>query len=204
MKLSDSLNEMRKWIILVLVGVLAFWGLNNLKLIFDVIGNIYRVFSPFILGGVLAYIMNIPMMKMEKFVKAFVPDKYEDKYKGVIRAFSIILSLLLLVLIIVVIAFLLIPELVENIESLMNSVPALVESGKDFVIGLLDKYPDIQKEIEVMFAESGSVSSIVSSILTYIVNGIVGFVSGLFDGFVYIFTGLVFAIYMLCQKEHLV
>ena len=35
MKLSDSLNEMRKWIILVLVGVLAFWGLNNLKLIFD-------------------------------------------------------------------------------------------------------------------------------------------------------------------------
>ena len=79
MKLSDSLNEMRKWIILVLVGVLAFWGLNNLKLIFDVIGNIYRVFSPFILGGVLAYIMNIPMMKMEKFVKAFIPDKYEDK-----------------------------------------------------------------------------------------------------------------------------
>ena len=83
--------------------------------------------------------MNIPMMKMEKFVKAFIPDKYEDKYKGVIRAFSIILSLLLLVLIIVVIAFLLIPELVENIESLMNNIPAFIEGVKDWVINLLDK-----------------------------------------------------------------
>ena len=76
MKLGDSLNEMKKWIVLVLVGVLAFWGLNNLELIFDVLGNIYRVFSPFILGFVLAYILNIPMMKVEKLLKKAIPDKY--------------------------------------------------------------------------------------------------------------------------------
>ena len=115
---------------------------------------------PFILGGVLAYIMNIPMMKMEKFVKAFIPDKYEDKYKGVIRAFSIVLSLLLLVLIIVVIAFLLIPELVENIESLMNNIPGLIESGRDFVVKLLDQYPDLQKEIEVITKFNGEDATI--------------------------------------------
>ena len=203
MKLGDSLNEMKKWIILVLIGVLAFWGLNNLELIFDFLGNIYKVFSPFILGGVMAYILNIPMTKVEKTLKKLIPDKYEDDYRGLIRIVSIILSILLFVFIIAFVAFLLIPELIENIESLMNSVPVLVESGKDFVIELLDKYPDIQREIEIMFAESGNVSGIVSSILTYIVNGIVGFVSGFVSGFVYIFTGLVFAIYMLCQKENL-
>ena len=204
MKLGDSLNEMKKWVVLVLAGVLAFWGLNNLKLIFDVLGNIYRVFSPFILGFVLAYILNIPMMKVEKLLKKAIPDKYEDKYSGVIRLFSIVLSILLLLLILSFVAFLLIPELIENIESLMNNIPTFIEGGKDFVIDLLDKYPDIQKEIEVMFAESGNVSGIVSSIFTYIINGIVGFVSGLVSGFVYIFTGIIFAIYMLCQKEHLV
>ena len=41
-------------------------------------------------------------------------------------------------------------------------------------------------------------------VFSYIVNGIVGFVSGIVDGFVYIFTGLIFAIYMLGQKEKLV
>lgn len=204
MKLGDSLNEMKKWIILVLVGVLAFWGLNNLELIFDVLGNIYRVFSPFILGFVLAYILNIPMMKVEYLLKKVIPDKYEDKYSGLIRLVSIILSILLLVLIIAFVGFLLIPELIENIESLMNNIPAFIESSKDWVINLLDKYPDVQREIEVMFAESGNVSGIVSSIFTYIINGIVGFVSGFVGGFVYIFTGIIFAIYMLCQKEYLV
>ncbi|MBQ3511123.1 MAG: AI-2E family transporter [Bacilli bacterium] len=204
MKLGDNLNEMKKWIILVLVGVLAFWGLNNLELIFDVLGNIYRVFSPFILGFVLAYILNIPMMKVEYLLKKAIPDKYEDKYSGIIRLVSIILSILLLVLIIAFVGFLLIPELIENIESLMNNIPAFIESSKDWVINLLDKYPDVQREIEVMFAESGNVSGIVSSIFTYIINGIVGFVSGFVGGFVYIFTGIIFAIYMLCQKEYLV
>ena len=204
MKLGDSLNEMKKWIVLVLIGVLAFWGLNNLELIFDVFGNIYRVFSPFILGFVLAYILNIPMMKVEKLLKKAIPDKYEDKYSGAIRLVSIILSILLLVLIIAFVGFLLIPELIENIESLMNNIPAFIEGGKDWVINLLDKYPDVQREIEVMFAESGNVSGIVSSIFTYIINGIVGFVSGFVGGFVYIFTGIIFAIYMLCQKEYLV
>lgn len=204
MKLGDSLNEMKKWIVLVLVGVLAFWGLNNLELIFDVLGNIYRVFSPFILGFVLAYILNIPMMKVEKLLKKVIPDKYEDKYSGAIRLVSIILSILLLVLVIAFVGFLLIPELIENIESLMNNIPAFIESSKDWVINLLDKYPDVQREIEAMFAESGNVSGIVSSIFTYIINGIVGFVSGFVGGFVYIFTGIIFAIYMLCQKEYLV
>ena len=204
MKLGDSLNEMKKWIVLVLVGVLAFWGLNNLELIFDVLGNIYRVFSPFILGFVLAYVLNIPMMKVEKLLKKAIPDKYEDKYGGAIRLVSIILSILLLVLIIAFVGFLLIPELIENIESLMNNIPAFIEGVKDWVINLLDKYPDVQREIEVMFAESGNVSGIVSSIFTYIINGIVGFVSGFVGGFVYIFTGIIFAIYMLCQKEYLV
>ena len=204
MKIGDSLNDMKKWIILVLAGVLAYWGLNNLELIFNGIEGIFRVFSPFILGFALAYVLNIPMTKIEFLIKKVIPDKQEKKILGPIRIIAVILSILLLLLIIGFIAFLLIPELVENIESLMNNIPRLIENGRDFAIGLLDKYPDLQKEMEVMFAESGSVSSILSSILTYIVNGIVGFVSGIVNGFVYIFTGVVFAIYMLCQKEKLI
>lgn len=204
MKIGDSLNEMKKWIILVLIGVLAFWGLNNLDLIFGVVGNVYKVFSPFVLGVVLAYVLNIPMVKVEKLIKKIVPDKYEEKSKGLIRIVAIILSLVLLILVIALVAFLLIPELIENIESLMYSIPDLINNARKFIIDLLDKYPAVQKEIAGMFAETGSVSSIISSILSYIVNGIVGFVGSLVSGFVYIFTGLIFAIYMLCQKEYLI
>ena len=203
MKLSN-LEELRKWIIIVLIGVVAYWGLNNLKIIGGWISNIYMVFSPFILGFVLAYILNIPTMKMEKLLKAAIPDKYEDKYQGLIRVVSIVLSLLLLIGIFVVIAFLLIPELIENIELLMKNIPGLIDRIEVFAVDLLDKYPEIQLEIKNSFSQTGNVTKIVSSILNYMLNGAIGFVSDLVSGFVTIFTGLIFAIYMLAQKESLV
>lgn len=203
MKLSN-LEEFKKWVIIVLIGVVAFWGLNNLKIIGGWLGNIYTVFSPFILGFVLAYILNIPTMKMEKLLKAAIPDKYEDDYKGLIRVVSIILSLLLLIGIFVIIAFLLIPELIENIELLMKNIPGLIDKIEVFAIDLLDKYPEVQLEIKNAFSQTGNVTKIVSSILNYMLNGAIGFVSDIVSGFVTIFTGLIFAIYMLAQKESLI
>lgn len=203
MKLSN-LEEFKKWVIIVLIGVVAFWGLNNLKIIGGWLGNIYTVFSPFILGFVLAYILNIPTMKMEKLLKAAIPDKYEDDYKGLIRVVSIILSLLLLIGIFVIIAFLLIPELIENIELLMKNIPGLIDKIEVFAIDLLDKYPEVQLEIKNAFSQTGNVTKIVSSVLNYMLNGAIGFVSDIVSGFVTIFTGLIFAIYMLAQKESLI
>ena len=95
------------------------------------------------------------MTKIEFLIKKVIPDKQEKKILGPIRIIAVILSILLLLLIIGFIAFLLIPELVENIESLMNNIPRLIENGRDFAIGLLDKYPDLQKEMEgkaILFA----------------------------------------------------
>ncbi len=203
MKLSN-LEELKKWVIIVLIGVVAYWGLNNLEIIGGCFSNIYTVFSPFILGFVLAYILNIPTMKMEKLLKAAIPDKYEDKYQGLIRVVSIALSLFLLIGIFVIIAFLLIPELIENIELLMKNIPVLIDKIEVFSINLLDKYPEIQLEIKNAFSQTGNVTKIVSSILNYMLNGAVGFVRDLVGGFVTIFTGLIFAIYMLAQKESLI
>lgn len=204
MKLGASINEMKKWIILVLIGVIAYWGLNNLEFIGSSLENIYVVFSPFILGGVFAYILNIPTKKVENVLKKMIPDEYEAEYKGLIRVVSIILSLLLLILIVSFVLFLLIPELINNIEMLINNIPKLVKNVEIFALDLLDKYPEVQVQIEDAFSQTGNVTKIVSSILNYFLNGAIGFISNLVSGFVTIFTALIFAIYMLCQKEYLI
>lgn len=203
MKLSSSLNEMKKWIILVLIGVIAYWGLNNFDVIGSGLGKLYAVFSPFILGFVLAYILNIPTMKIERLLKKIIPDKYENKYKGLIRVVSIFLSLLLLVLILVFVMFLLIPELIDNIEMLMKSIPGVIDNAERIAVDLLDKYPEVQTQIKDFFSQ-GAITKIATSILNYFINGAVSFVSNLVSGFVTVFTGIIFAIYMLCQKEYLI
>lgn len=201
MKLGN-LEELKKWIIVVLIGIFAYWGLNNLEIISGWFGTIYKVFFPFILGFVLAYILNIPTMKIEKLLKKIIPDKY--KKQKLIRFLSILFSLLLMVLVVVFIAFLLIPELIENIELLMKNIPGIIDKAEVFILDLADKYPEVQAQIEESFSKGGTVTKLLSNILNYFINGAIGFVSDLFSGIVNIFTALIFAVYMLAQKESLV
>ena len=199
--MKQTIKDMKNYIVLVLIAIIAYWSLFNIDKFIDLFKTMYTVFEPFIIGGIIAFILNIPATKIENYLK-----KHSKKItnKSLIRIISIVLSLVILLLIIVFIAFLLIPELIENIELLMNNIPGLIDKIEVFIIDLLDKYPDIQKEIQEMFSESGNVSNIISNILNYIVNGAVGFISNLVSSFILIFTAIIFSIYILTQKEYLV
>lgn len=200
MKSNNYIEDMKKWIILILVGVFSYWVLNNLGVIFSVIGKVFGVFIPFILGGAIAFILNIPMTGIENFLKKHINN---TKLDSSIRVISIIISLLIFIGIIVFVAFLLIPEVIESLELLISNIPVVLEKIERFVLDLLDKSPDIQKQIEQIFSESGNVSGIISSVLNHLINGAIGLVTGLISSFATLFTAVVFSIYMLCQKEYL-
>jgi len=192
-------NDMKKWITLIIVLMFTYWIVNNVEQIGAIITTIFTVLLPFIVGGVMAFILNIPATKIEKQLNKKLKNK-----KTLNRAISIILSLVIFILIIVFIALLLIPELAENIKLLIKNVPALFDKVEAFALNLVEKYPDTQKQLTAFFSSNGSISGIISNLLNYILSGAVGFISGIISSFVTIFTALIFAIYMLFQKEYLV
>lgn len=200
MKMKKDILEMRKWIILILIAIFSYWGLNNFDKLLGVINTGYKVLEPFILGGVIAFVLNILVNKIEKYLNKWIKNR---RFK-LVRFISIILSLLIFILVIVFTAFLLIPELIENIQMLMGSVPGLIGDAQNSILNLLDKYPDIQNEISKMFAESGNVSTIISNVLNYFITGAIGFIGSLVSSFITIFTAIIFAIYMLAQREYLI
>lgn len=197
--MKKEILNMKKIIIFIFIAVFSFWGLNNLKIIGEFLSTIFSVLLPFILGSIIAFILNIPMKKIELFLKKKIKNK-----DGLIRGLSIVLSLLLFVVIILIICLLIIPKLVENINMLISSIPALIDKIKEFAINLLGKYPDMQIQIEELFSETGSITSVVSDILSYFINSAMGFVSSIVSGFITVFTALIFSIYMLSQKEYLI
>lgn len=202
MKLTKEIFSLKKWIILIIITALSFWTVNNLEIISSFFNKLFNVFSPFILGGIIAYILNIPMTKIEKSLRKIIK---KDNKEVLIRTLSIILSLLLFVVVIICIAFLLIPELIDNIEMLIKNIPGVIDKIEIWLLDVLDKYPDIQKQIVEVFSNSDhNVSSIVSSILNYLLNGVIGFISNLVSGFITFFTAVIFSIYMLSQKEYLI
>lgn len=197
--MKKELLEMRKYIILVLIGILFYWCLNNIDIFVNIIKTVITVLTPFLLGGVIAFILNIPMSHIEKLI-----IKKTGLNKGTSRGLAIILSILIFVLIILFIALLLIPELIENIKMLISSIPQMVAQVENFVINLLDQSPEIQVQIKDMFNNSSSVGDLFSGILNHLVNRSVDFIKNIISSFVTIFTSIIFSIYILVQKETII
>lgn len=191
--------SLRKWINLIVVAAIAILVVNNFGFVLSILKRIWTVLFPFILGGVIAYILNIPMTKIENNIK----KKWHIK-DSIGRIIAIVLVLLIFVFMILFIAFLLIPELVESLSMLINNIPGFIEKLEIFIVDLLDKYPDIQIKIIEAFQNTSDINSIISSVLNYFLNSAIGFVSGLVTGFITFFTAIIFAVYMLAQKEYLI
>ena len=194
---KEEFMEIRKYIILILIGVLSYWLLNNLSIFLEFFKTLYNVILPFILAVVIAFILNIPMSKIERlFEKKF---GLKGKY---VRGISIAISILIIVLIILVVCLLLVPELVENIKALIGTIPSIIDRAKSLTSEMLVNYPEAQIKVNEAFSVS-SVSALFSTILNGIINGSVEFITNFISKFMTIFTGVIFSIYMLCEKEKL-
>ena len=191
-------EEMRNWITLIIIAVFSYWAATNINTIINIIRKLISVLSPFILGLIIAFILNIPMTKIETFLNKLIKNN-----KGKVRIISIILSLVIFLLIIGFVLLLLIPEVIESIENLISIAPSLINDIENWIINLLDKYPDLQIEIEKIFDKS-SLDTIIPSTLNYIVNGTVSIITSLVSGIITTFTAVVFSIYILSQKEYVI
>lgn len=193
-------KNMKKIIILIAFGIGLYSLINSIPVIFEFIKHLFHLMFPFILGSVFAFILNIPMTKIENFIT----EKQENlKVKLPARAISIILSLAIFIGVILGICFLLIPELIENIQLLLKNIPAFIENIQVWVLELVDNYPEIQKQIADVFKDTANFNNIMVNVLNYVINGSLSFITNIVSSIFTVFTALVFAIYMLSQKEYL-
>lgn len=190
-------DDVKKIMFIIFVIAIAYWIVNNYGVILSILHTVFKVIFPFILGGIIAFVLNIPMTKIEKFLKRKIKKKIP------LRIISICLSLLILISIIALLLFLLIPELVQNLQLLINNIPSILNNIESWFLDLLSKYPKIQIKFQEIFEQSGSFNGIVANILNYVANGAIGIIGSIVSGFITFFTALIFSIYMLSQKEYL-
>nr|WP_077611126.1 AI-2E family transporter [Clostridium sp. Marseille-P2415] len=198
MELND--NTMKKICWLIVFAVAAVVAGLNYRSLFALGVKLIGFVSPFLLGGVMAFILNVPMRRIEKLL----PLKEESKMR---RPLGLCLTLVLVVGILLIVIFVVMPQLFETILSLQNSIPAFLINVKEAAEKLFAQNPEIADYINgiqidwksflegiVGFLSTGAgtvLSSTVSAAMS-IINGVTTFV-----------IGLVFAIYILLQKETL-
>lgn len=182
--------------------IVLYWLLHDTERLAMLLGNVGAVISPFVAGAVLAFILNVPMRGIENWFKKMKSAQGR-------RAIAIILTMVAVILVLTGVVYLLVPQLIETVETLIATLPGFFNRSKEFIQGFLNDNPelmewlyentDFQKIDWAGLIEKGV--SWVSASLDTIVNGALTTVVTLGNGVFNAVISLVFALYCLARKE---
>lgn len=131
MKLEERIKS--KITILVFIAILMYFLLNYGNDVRGIINNIYSIFFPFILGGCIAFILNIPVTFFSKKLlncKIKFIGKVVRKYN---ISISIVASCILIIGIFALISAIIIPNIIQTIKILPNAFDNSITAFQKFV-----------------------------------------------------------------------
>ena len=190
-------------IFLGIVGcILLYWVLTTPERIANIFGVVKKVISPFVVGAVLAFVLNVPMRGIEKLLSGI-------KKPGLRRALAIVTTVLAVLLVLTGAVYLLIPQIAETIESLAIKLPGFFAGLKDRAVKYLNDNPELMQWLSNNTAfDSINWSDLIQKAITWItgsLNNIVDLtittVIGLGTGVFNAVLSLVFGLYCLSRKE---
>lgn len=206
-KLSFKTDVYKKIFLLGLALLFVAYLFRNSGIIFSGLGVFIGICAPFILGGVIAFIMKIPLNFLERKVFDKIKNEKFQKHK---RSISIALSFIVLILLIFLISAIIVPQLINSFNELRKSLPSFLQMAIDKTreIPYLNNYSDkLQAEYDNLswneifnkaksFVKSDEKSS-------YILNSALSTASSIVGGLVSFFLALITSIYVLAEKERL-
>ncbi len=201
MKQGNVDKRIVKYLLLAAVLVLA---ITNFNVLLEFVSKLWGIVFPLVLGGIMAYILNIVMRRLEKWYFPKSQNKLVQKTK---RMVCIFLSLFLIVLIIFLVFRLVIPELINTITMIGHWIPIELAKLQEFLAEHSDQIPELEKWINSLSFDWEATAQKLLSYLTSGVGGILGstlsLVGTISIGVTNFVIGLIFAIYILANKEKL-
>lgn len=171
--------------------------------IFAVFKTAYNISLPLIIGGALAYCINLLSARLEHIMW---PGAQNKVLAGLRRPLAILLALILIVLVISGVLRLVLPQFIEAINGFLTNLPATLNKLNHW-LSKSDQAAAITKQLH---ATQINWSSIQAKIVKYVSSG----VSGVFSSAVTVFgsvtsgvinfiLSLTFAIYLVSGKERI-
>ena len=182
--------------------IVLYWLLHATERLGAILGTAWSVLTPFIIGAAVAFVLNVPMRCIERLLRGI-------KRPGLRRALAITLTLISVILVLVGVIWLLVPQLVETVKSLVVSIPGFFNrlqlQVKDFIADNPDLMAWLTENSDFENLDWTGIfknaASMITNSLTAMINGLLGavinFSAGLFNGVL----SFVFALYCLARKE---
>ena len=198
-----SIKKIRELIVFTALLVVALWKFD---VVLGVLKTMWDIIFPFVLGGAIAFLTNVPMSFLEK--KIFENVKKKNKIvRKLKRPISLILTIVLVVGVIALVMFGVIPQLTRTMGTLVTSINDFIPQMQSWIgeffhnnqeiMNLVDQIefdPDqaIKWGISLLGNGAGNMMNTTMSAVGSIVSGVATF-----------FIAFSFACYILFQKEKL-
>lgn len=200
---KKSMKKIRELIVFTAILVVALWKFDT---VLEGAKNIWGILFPFVLGGAIAFVINVPMSFLEK--KIFGKTKDGNKVgKKLARPISLLLTIILAVGVIALVMFGVIPQLTRTMGSLMISIANFVPQMQNWIRDFSHNNQEIMKLVnQVQFNQDQAIKwgiSILGSGAGNMMNTTMSAVGSIVSGFATFFIAFSFACYILFQKEKL-
>ena len=198
-----SIKKIRELIVFTALLVVALWKFD---VVLSMLKAIWGIIFPFVLGGAIAFITNVPMSFLEK--KIFGRVKKENKTVGKLaRPISLLLTIILAVGVIVLVMFGVIPQLTRTMGTLMMSIADFIPQMQGWIREFSHNNQEIMKLVnQVQFNPDQAIKwgiSLLGNGAGNMMNTTMSAVSSIVSGLATFFIAFSFACYVLFQKEKL-
>ena len=184
--------------------LIALW---NYAIIFGWIRFAFGIIFPFLLGGAIAFVLNVPMNFLEEKIFHNKYLKEKKAVKKLARPVSLILTIAIVIGVVVLVMFIVIPELTETVLSLGRTIRTFIPDAQRFLEDLFKDNSEISRWLAGM---NLNVDQIVNRAMSFFQNGAGDVLNSTFLAIGSIVSGVttfviafVFACYVLLQKEKL-
>lgn len=179
-------------------GVILFVILINFGEVLGSVGGVISMLQPLLIGGVLAFVLNVPMKKIEAALEKGIGKKKRiTSYRGM----SLFLTILAIIAVVAILCVVVIPQIVASATTIVDQIQVLYpqwivelkEHGLD-TEWLEDLYANLMNE-KFLSEATGQIGNILSA-LTGTISTVAGAVVNLV-------LALVFMVYFLLDKDRL-
>lgn len=198
MKKKGNISSWLYWLSMAVIVIILYKFLDNLTSISSFLSNLVDVLMPFIMGILIALILNTPCKRVEECYR----KTKRRLVRKMARGLSIFTVYIIVAIIIFIVVNVILPPIVESITDLLGNLPGYYNT----ITKTLNNLPEdsfwikinakelINSVAQIDFAKYLSLESI-----TGYVKGVINFASGIFD----VFVTIIISIYILREKDNI-
>lgn len=203
----------RKILFIITFTVLLTAMVFNYNAVFNMIGHFLSILYPFILGGIIAFILNVLLRLYELTI--FKKVSFETKKgKSFKRPICLTLTILTMMAILFVIAFLLIPRFVEAVMAFVKQLSLFIPEAQKYLQTLVDENKNIRDLLMSLNIDYEQILRNLTNLITTnlskifsnagnIFSSAIGLASTIAGTLFTFMIAFIFAMYLLIQKEKL-